>query len=104
MLRRTGMPRYTEHTLTEPAEFLDALATARRRGYALDEGEQEIGVRCVAVVVPGAPQPMALSMSGPLPRMGDDVITRSVPVLRRAAGRIGAELDHDPTTGTPQEA
>ena len=92
MLDRTGMTRYTSHTLTEPAAFLAALAEARERGYALDEGEQEIGVRCVAVVVPDAPQPMALSMSGPLPRMGDDVVARAVPVLEVAAARIGAEL------------
>lgn len=93
MLERTGMPQHTEQTLTEPADFLDALAQARSRGYALDEGEQELGVRCVAVVVPGAPQPMALSMSGPLTRMSDDVIERSAPILRAAAVEIGAELN-----------
>jgi IclR family acetate operon transcriptional repressor len=93
MLQRTGMARYTEQTLTEPQQFLGALATARERGYAMDEGEQEIGVRCVAVAVPDAPQPMALSMSGPLPRMGDDVVARAVPVLQEAAAGISVELN-----------
>ena len=99
LLERTGMPRHTEQTLTKPAEFLDALAQTRSRGYALDEGEQELGVRCVAVVIPDAPQPMALSMSGPLPRMGDDVIERAAPILRAAAAEIGAELNR--TGNTP---
>ena len=93
LLERTGMPRHTEQTLTKPAEFLDALAETRSRGYALDEGEQELGVRCVAVAIPDAPQPMALSMSGPLPRMGDDVVERAAPILRAAAAEIGAELN-----------
>ena len=101
ILQRTGMTRYTEQTLTEPAAFLASLAETRERGFALDEGEQEIGVRCVAVAVPDAPQPMALSMSGPLPRMSDDVIAGAVPVLKAAAVGIAAELNR---VGAPREA
>jgi IclR family acetate operon transcriptional repressor len=93
LLARTGMRRYTEHTITDPDEFLAALAETRERGFALDEGEQEVGVRCVAVAVPDAPQPMALSMSGPLPRMGDDVIRLAAPVLHKTAAAISAELN-----------
>ena len=92
LLQRTGMPAHTEHTLTRPQQFLASLHETRERGYALDEGEQEVGVRCVAVTVPDAPVPMALSMSGPLPRMGDDVVREAVPVLRAAAAAIGLEL------------
>jgi IclR family acetate operon transcriptional repressor len=98
LLDRTGMPRYTAHTLTTPAEFLDVLARAREDGYALDEGEQEVGVRCVAVEVPGSPQPMALSMSGPTTRMTDETIRDAVPVLREAADRIAAEINGNAAT------
>jgi DNA-binding IclR family transcriptional regulator len=35
---------------------------------------------------------VALSMSGPLTRMSDDVIDKAAPILREAAGKIGAEL------------
>lgn len=93
LLERTGMPRHTDQTLTEPAQFLAALELARARGFAVDEGEQELGVRCVAVRVAGAPRPMALSMSGPLPRMGDDVIERAASVLRDTAVEISVELN-----------
>lgn len=93
LLTRTGMPKRTDATLTTPAALLAELTDIRARGYALDEGEQEIGVRCVAVVVPGAPRPMALSTSGPEPRMGDAVIAEAVPVLRSAAERLSAELN-----------
>jgi IclR family acetate operon transcriptional repressor len=92
LLDRTGMPRYTDHTLTSAGAFLEALGRARELGYAMDEGEQEVGVRCVAVEVPGAPQPMALSMSGPTTRMTDETVRDAVPVLRQAAERIAAEL------------
>ena len=93
LLKRTGMPRHTETTLTTPQEFLATLEQTRERGYALDEGEQETGVRCVAVRIPDAPVPMALSMSGPLPRMSDEVVEMAAPVLQRTAEEISVELN-----------
>lgn len=92
LLARTGMPRRTVHTLTTPEEFLEVLGTARQRGYATDEGEQELGVRCVAVAVPDAPRPMAISMSGPTTRVDDATVERAAGVLQQAAERLSREL------------
>ncbi|MFC6422889.1 IclR family transcriptional regulator [Ornithinimicrobium tianjinense] len=96
LLRRTGMPRRTPSTITEPEEFLRRLAQARERGYATDDGEQEIGVRCVAVAVPDAPRPMAMSLSGPTGRMDDATVERAAAVLGEVAGRLGAALSGAP--------
>ncbi len=93
LLRRTGMARFTESTLVDPDDFVAAIAQTAARGYALDEGEQEVGVRCVAVVVPDAPAPMALSMSGPLTRMNDEVVEAAAPALKAAAAAIAEELN-----------
>jgi IclR family acetate operon transcriptional repressor len=92
LLERTGMPRYTSTTLGTPEEFLAAMEQVRDLGYALDEGEQEVGVRCVAVAVPDAPQPMAISMSGPTSRMTDDVVEEGAEVLTATAAEIGSVL------------
>ena len=92
LLKRTGMPRRTEHTLTTPKLLFADLERVRECGYALDNGEQELGVRCVALAVPGAPRPMALSMSGPLTRMSDAMVDKAAPILRKAAEKIGSEL------------
>ncbi|NUS40818.1 MAG: IclR family transcriptional regulator, partial [Terrabacter sp.] len=73
LLSRTGMPARTTHTIVDFDELAEELERTRRRGYALDEGEQEIGVRCIAVAVPGSPQPLAVSVSGPLTRMTDEI-------------------------------
>ncbi|MEO7352539.1 MAG: IclR family transcriptional regulator [Marmoricola sp.] len=92
LLGRTGLPRHTPHTFTDPEEFLEELGRVRQRGYAVDEGEQEVGVRCVAVVVPGSTLRLAMSVSGPAPRMTDGLLEDTVPVLQQAAGSLGTEL------------
>ena len=71
------------------------LADIRRRGYSIDDEEQELGVRCVAVPVDaGRGSWMAVSVSGPATRMTDDVVDRAVErvrvhaVQRRHQGRM----------------
>ena len=92
LLGRTGLPRHTPHTVVDPDELLEQLAEVRKQGYALDEGEQEVGVRCVAVNVAGSALPLAISVSGPAPRMTDDLLSLAVPVLRDVAASLAAEL------------
>src|SRR5690349_12464029 len=65
IINRTGLPAYTPHTITDPARLLEELGKIRRCGYALDDEEQEIGVRCVAVPLAGTPTLAAISISGP---------------------------------------
>ena len=55
--RRAGTdPAGTPHppTVTDVAAWSTAWPRCDERGYAMDEGEQEVGVRCVAVAVPPA--------------------------------------------------
>ena len=87
-VRRIGLAGRTDHTLVTEQSLLADLALVRERGYALDEQEQEIGVRCVAVAV-GEPMPwLAVSVSGPVTRMTDDLVDRAVPLLHAAAREL----------------
>jgi len=92
LLQRTGMPQYTENTVADPGEFARQLELAAERGYAMDEGEQELGVRCVAVAVPDAPARLAISISGPAGRMTDELVERAVPLLTLAGKSLSADL------------
>ena len=92
LLARTGLPRHTASTITDIDVFLAQLEEVRERGYALDEGEQEVGVRCLAVRLPGSAVGMGLSISGPAPRMTDDLLAEAVPVLRSAAQDLAAAI------------
>jgi IclR family acetate operon transcriptional repressor len=81
----------TNATITDPAALHEEIALIKARGYALDEGEMEVGVRCVAVGVPGA-APMAVSVSGPAARVTDELVAIAVSALREAAAELGRHL------------
>lgn len=92
ILRRTGMPKHTENTIDDPDEFAQQLQVAAKKGYATDEGEQEVGVRCVAVAVPDAPSRLAISISGPTARMTQALVKRAIPLLTTSAAALSADL------------
>ncbi|MEV6911150.1 IclR family transcriptional regulator [Amycolatopsis sp. NPDC051071] len=98
LLARTGMPSYTEHTFTDQDALLRELAKIAQQGYALDEAEQELGVRCVAVAVPGAPVPAAVSVSGPSGRLTREAVERIAPAVQRIATSLGSTLTRDGVT------
>lgn len=88
IVTRAGMPAATSKSIDDVPELLAELDLIRERGYAVDDGEQEIGVRCFAVPVLGAPTPTALSISGPDARVTLEFGDRAVPVLQEIAGDI----------------
>ncbi len=92
LLSRTGMPAQTSHTITEPDGFIVALHSIRRNGFAMDEEEQEDGVRCVAVPVRAGDIAMALSVSGPCARMTPTLVDHAIPLLAAARDRLVAEM------------
>ncbi|MEW2549982.1 IclR family transcriptional regulator [Streptomyces sp. NPDC047002] len=92
LLARTGMPAATERTITTPDRFLAALDEVRAAGYAVDDNEQEVGVRCLAVPIPGSPTAAAISISGPAGRVTEAATDRIVPVLKEVAAALSEVL------------
>jgi IclR family acetate operon transcriptional repressor len=95
LLVRGGMPRRTPLTVTNPDELMAQLPQIAEQGYALDDGEQETGVRCVAVPVPGGPLMTAISVSGPEGRVPMESVPGTVTQLQQTAAALAAELRED---------
>lgn len=91
---RTGLPKYTPTTLTTPTKLLADLAESRRRGFAIDDGEQEVGVRCIAVALPGVQPPAAVSISGPAARVTEHKSAAMVRALHNAAARLAQQANN----------
>jgi len=51
MLCAKGMPALTDRTITDMAAFLAEIDRVRQAGFALDDFENELGVRCVAAPI-----------------------------------------------------
>lgn len=92
VLARTRMQPQTGKTIVDPAILHKELDAIRLGGFAQDDGEQEIGVRCLAVSVPAAPVPAAISISGPEARMTRLAIREVLPLLRNIAHELSNEL------------
>ena len=85
-----NVPEHTDTTITDPTPSPPAPWSAEH-GYAVDDGEQEPGVRCVAVAVPDAPTRLALSVSGPATRMTPGS-SNAVPLLTNVGKALSADL------------
>jgi IclR family acetate operon transcriptional repressor len=93
MLQRAGMPARTPATITDPEELLATLERVRRQGFAVDDGEEETGVRCLAVPVhDGAQVVAAVSVSGPAERLLPDDLPRLAAQLQPVADELGRQL------------
>lgn len=85
---------FTPRTLTSAAAYLTELEGVRHSGYALDNEERELGVRCVAVPVSdgGGQVIAALSLSAPASRLPDSRVPELAARLQYASNSIGTAL------------
>lgn len=100
LLREAGMPRYTANTITEPAAFLEELASVRDRGFATEREELALGRACVAAAVRDGSGHVAgaLSLSGPLSTIRldarlDELSTLALEAADRISSRLGFHAD-----------
>jgi len=88
ILRAHGLARMTPRTLDTPRRLREDLALTRQRGFAVDDEEHAVGMRCVAAAIldeDGRPL-AALSLSGPVARIGDAA-------LMAVGGLVGAAAE-----------
>lgn len=75
-----NLQKRTENTITDPAQLKEHLKIVRNQGYAIDDEENEKGVRCVgAPIFDRTGNPVAaISISGPAFRVTKKMILESL--------------------------
>jgi len=98
IIRQNGLERFTPNTITGSARLHDDLEISRKRGWAYDDEERHVGMRCIAAgvfnehgeVVAG------ISISGPTLRVTEGLLEKFGPMVRDAAhqltGAIGGRV------------
>jgi DNA-binding IclR family transcriptional regulator len=96
LVTEKGLPGKTSHTITAQEKLELALAEVRRCGFAIDDEEQEEGVRCVAGPVRDQTGEViaALSLSGPITRMTKSRIADLGPLVVSVCGDLSAALGY----------
>lgn len=94
ILERRGLARFTEKTIDNPALLRDELEQVRQRGYALDDEEHAVGLRCVASAIfdENGQALAAISLSGPKARIVDARLGELGYSIRQTADEITREL------------
>jgi DNA-binding IclR family transcriptional regulator len=88
--------RYTATTISDVAALREVLNKIRAQGFATDDQEYTMGVRCYAVPISDVAGQVtaAISVSIPLARVSAGIDEAALSVLTEAAGRISAQLGY----------
>ena len=94
-----GLKRYTPATVTDPAQLTEELAVARAKGYAIDDEEIEVGLRCVAAPIRNHSGRViaAISVAAPVQRMTKKNVQTTAPMVVAAAEAISRRLGYLPS-------
>jgi IclR family acetate operon transcriptional repressor len=100
ILQRAGMPSRTPRTITDPEAMLEHLRTVARRGYAIDNEENELHTRCVAAVVRDhrGIATGGISMSAMAFEFDQERVQQVAPLVVTAARDVSQALGYRPTT------
>lgn len=92
------LQRLTHRTIVDPEELVDELDLTRERGYAIDDEERGIGIRCVAVPIfdYAGEAVAAVSLSGPIFHLTSDAVTDCRDKLLEVATDVSGRLGYKP--------
>jgi len=100
LVRGRGLPRYNENTITSFRRLQQELEETRRRGFSVDEGEDEIGGRCVGAPIFVAPGEViaAVSIAGSSELINPEDVTSFGTLVKETSSDIAAALHIDRKT------
>lgn len=97
-----GLERRTPNTITDPERLRQELERIRERGFAIDDVENEDGIRCAAAAVLGGDgrAVAAISVAGPATRMTEARLFDIGAAVAEAAVALSRTFGYDRRTRT----
>lgn len=98
IIETQSLIKLTDKTITDPNLLYDELSSSRKLGFAVDDEEHAIGLRCAAAIIYDEhAEPLAgLSISGPAARISKDRLLELGQITVEVATEITAALGGRP--------
>lgn len=99
IVKAKGLPKNTPKTITSPSQLFLELAKVRAAGYALDNSENSLDVKCIAASIFNMQGKVeaALSLTGTESQMRLHKLESYVKLIKQAAKNISRQLGYDPS-------
>ncbi len=93
-----GLQRFTQQTITDEDQLREHLQRVRECGYAIDDQEREVGLRCVAAPIFNARKQAvaAISICGTSPRITREKLDELSQIIKESAQEISRLLGYRP--------
>jgi len=97
ILEDRELPRLTENTITDKRELEKELNKVKKQGFALDRGENEKDVRCIAAPIRNHQGKViaAISISAPIFRIDKNVQNNLKKALMETSRKISKRLGYN---------
>jgi DNA-binding IclR family transcriptional regulator len=99
-----GLPRHNENTIVSARKLKQQLLQVRKCGHALDDEEEELGLRCIGVPIFDHDGRVvgATSLSGTTNQIFADNVAALADRAKATAGNISSALGYSLATAAPQ--
>ncbi|MFL6516835.1 MAG: IclR family transcriptional regulator, partial [Bacillus sp. (in: firmicutes)] len=96
ILSSINLESFTKHTMTNIEEIKEHLHSIREQGYAVDDEEIELGLKCIAAPIFNHQGNVIASIScaAPKMRLDEDQLPRVIAGIKRAAAEISGCLGY----------
>jgi DNA-binding IclR family transcriptional regulator len=97
LLQSRTFPRHNDNTIVSNKRLIRELGNVRANGYALDDEEEEIGVRCIGIPLcaPDGTVTAAISVAGTIQQITNEDVKGIVARMTRTAAFITEALRND---------
>lgn len=94
LLSQAPFPRFTDTTICTKEAMLEELTRIREQGYAMDDQENELGIRCVAapIYMPDHTVTSCVSISGPSVRMHGEKLAKCIDLVKETVAEISRKI------------
>jgi DNA-binding IclR family transcriptional regulator len=96
LLSEASLEAFTEYTLTDVHEIKKQLVSVRETGYAVDDEEIELGLKCIAAPIFNHKGNVIASIScaAPKMRLDEEMLPKVIAGIKRAASEISRSLGY----------